>query len=288
MEDDLGVYLKEIGRIPLLSAEEEQVLMQKISQGDETAKSKFIESNLRLVVSVAKKYVGKGLSLLDLIQEGNIGLISAVDKFDIDKGCKFSTYAVYWIKQAIIKAIVSKGKTIRLPLHVHENISKYKKTIEILESKLKRKPTINEIALQMNLPLNKVDELYELNNDMLSLNAIIDNYNEFVFENFLISCDKTQEELLEDEVLITLINNLFEDGKLTEREIDVLRLRCGFYGKIMTLEEIGKKYGVTRERIRQIEKKALEKIKKLKQIIEIEEYINCKQAKVKKLDFKKK
>lgn len=275
-ENDLIAYLDEIGKVPLLSKEEEKTLLNKISQGDENAKEKFIESNLRLVVSVAKKYIGNGLSFLDIIQEGNLGLMTAVNKFDIDKGCKFSTYAVYWIKKEIQDAIVNKGRMIRLPFRVYEKVLDYKKTVKDIAAKTKRLPRFDEIAREMNLPIKKVEILYELQKDIVSLNDIISEEEDSKGENCIVSNDRTPEEIIIDESFISCIHSIFEKCGLTEREVSVLRLRYGFSGEIMTREKIGEKYNLSKERIRQIEKIALEKVKQSNYIKELEEYMSFK------------
>ena len=276
-DDTIKIYLKEMSKFPLLTAEEEIELFIKINNGDNLAKKKMIESNLRLVVSVAKKYIGKGLSFLDLIQEGNIGLMKAVDKFDYKRGFKFSTYAIWWIRQSVTRAIADYGKTVRLPVHLQEKYNKIRKTQLYLTEIFDREPTYEEIAYEMNIPLETVENLIKSNLTPVSLDKPIGDDEDSFFGDFIE--DKTivmpEEEAVKD-VSSEEIRNVL--STLTEREQEVLELRFGLTdGTVRTLEEVGQVFGVTRERIRQIESKALRKLrhpsraKKLKGLIDFDE-----------------
>ena len=261
LDDPVRMYLKEIGQIPLLSPEEEQELAQRVSEGDQQAKNKLTEANLRLVVSIAKKYSGRGLHILALIQEGNTGLIRAVDKFDYTKGNKFSTYATWWIRQAITRAIADQARTIRVPVHMVEVINKATRCNRKLVQELGREPTLEEIADELNLPIEKIIEANRTAADTLSLDTPVGDEEDTTIGSFVEDdntpgpADATSNALLA-EALSEILNTL------TEREADVLRLRFGMYdGKTHTLEEVGQIFGVTRERIRQIENKAIRKLR---------------------------
>ncbi len=261
LDDPVRMYLKEIGQIPLLTPEEEQNLAQKVSDGDQKAKNKLTEANLRLVVSIAKKYSGRGLHILDLIQEGNTGLIRAVDKFDHTKGNKFSTYATWWIRQAITRAIADQARTIRVPVHMVEVINKATRCNRKLVQELGREPTLEEIADALNLPIDKIIEANRTAADTLSLDTPVGDEEDTTIGSFVEDyntpgpADATNHTLLA-EALSQILDTL------TEREADVLRLRFGMHdGKTHTLEEVGQHFGVTRERIRQIENKAIRKLR---------------------------
>lgn len=261
LDDPVRMYLKEIGQVPLLSPEEEQELAQRVAEGDQTAKNKLTEANLRLVVSIAKKYSGRGLHILDLIQEGNTGLIRAVDKFDYTKGNKFSTYATWWIRQAITRAIADQARTIRVPVHMVEVINKATRCNRKLVQELGREPTLEEIAEELNLPIEKIIEANRTAADTLSLDTPVGDEEDTTIGSFVEDdntpgpADATSNTLLA-EALGEILNTL------TDREADVLRLRFGMYdGKTHTLEEVGQIFGVTRERIRQIENKAIRKLR---------------------------
>ena len=263
LTDSVKIYLREIGEYPLLSIEQQRDLALKILEGDNKARELFINSNLRLVVNVARRYIGNGLTFLDLIQEGNLGLITAVDKYDVKKGFNFSTYAIWWIRQAITKAIEYKGRTIRIAAHVYEKVQLYKKVFRNLEIKLNREPTINEIADEMELSVSEVSDLQQLQIDVVSINAIIGDEKEKELENFIVSSDESPEDIATKENMKQDINNLLISCNLKPRERDILILRYGLDGKEpMTLVEIGKIYNLTRERVRQIESNALKKIRK--------------------------
>ena len=261
LDDPVRMYLKEIGQIPLLSADEEQELARRVVDGDQSAKNKLTEANLRLVVSIAKKYSGRGLHILDLIQEGNTGLIRAVDKFDYTKGNKFSTYATWWIRQAITRAIADQARTIRVPVHMVEVINKATRCNRKLVQELGREPTLEEIADELNLPIEKIIEANRTAADTLSLDTPVGDEEDTTIGSFVEDdntpgpADATSNALLA-EALSDILNTL------TQREADVLRLRFGMYdGKTHTLEEVGQIFGVTRERIRQIENKAIRKLR---------------------------
>ena len=261
IEDPVRMYLKEIGKVPLLSAEEEIELAKKMEQGDENAKKRLAEANLRLVVSIAKRYVGRGMLFLDLIQEGNLGLIKAVEKFDYRKGYKFSTYATWWIRQAITRAIADQARTIRIPVHMVETINKLRRTSRQLLQELGREATPEEIAERMKMPVERVQEIMKISQEPVSLETPIGEEDDSHLGDFIqddhvpvpaeaAAYSVLQEQL--EEVLATL----------SDREAKVLRLRFGLDdGRARTLEEVGKEFNVTRERIRQIEAKALRKLR---------------------------
>ena len=261
LDDPVRMYLKEIGQVKLLTAEEEIELAKRVSEGDKKAKDRLTEANLRLVVSIAKKYSGRGLHILDLIQEGNTGLIRAVDKFDYTKGNKFSTYATWWIRQAITRAIADQARTIRVPVHMVEVINKATRCNRKLVQELGREPTLEEIADELNLPIEKIIEANRTAADTLSLDTPVGDEEDTTIGSFVEDdntpgpADATSNALLA-EALGEILNTL------TDREADVLRLRFGMYdGKTHTLEEVGQIFGVTRERIRQIENKAIRKLR---------------------------
>ena len=261
LEDPVRIYLKEIGNIPLLSAEEEVFLAQRIEQGDLAAKKQLIEANLRLVVSIAKKYVGRGMSFLDLIQEGNIGLMKAVEKFDYRKGNKFSTYATWWIRQSITRGIADTGKTIRVPVHMVETINKTMRTSRMLLQELGREPTSKELADRLGMSVQKVEEVLKTSRDPVSLDTPIGEEEDSQLGDFI--PDESSISLI-DSVSRSLLKKELDEAmkSLTDRERDVLRLRFGLEdGKPRTLEEVGQVFDVTRERIRQIEAKALRKLR---------------------------
>ena len=261
LDDPVRMYLKEIGQVKLLSAEEEVELAKRISEGDQEAKNKLTEANLRLVVSIAKKYSGRGLHILDLIQEGNTGLIRAVDKFDWTKGNKFSTYATWWIRQAITRAIADQARTIRVPVHMVEVINKVTRSNRKLVQELGREPTMEEIANDLKLPLEKVIEASRTSADTLSLDTPVGDEEDTTIGSF-VEDDNTPgpADATSNTLLAEALNEILDT--LTEREADVLRMRFGMYdGRTHTLEEVGQIFGVTRERIRQIENKAIRKLR---------------------------
>ena len=261
LDDPVRMYLKEIGQVKLLSADEEVELAKRVASGDKAAKDKLTEANLRLVVSIAKKYSGRGLHILDLIQEGNTGLIRAVDKFDWTKGNKFSTYATWWIRQAITRAIADQARTIRVPVHMVEVINKATRCNRKLVQELGREPTMEEIAKELNLPVEKIIEANRTAADTLSLDTPVGDEEDTTIGSFVEDdntpgpADATSNALLAEALSEIL-------GTLTNREADVLRMRFGMYdGRTHTLEEVGQIFGVTRERIRQIENKAIRKLR---------------------------
>ena len=261
LDDPVRMYLKEIGQVKLLTADEEIELAKRVSEGDKAAKDRLTEANLRLVVSIAKKYSGRGLHILDLIQEGNTGLIRAVDKFDYTKGNKFSTYATWWIRQAITRAIADQARTIRVPVHMVEVINKATRCNRKLVQELGREPTLEEIAAELNLPIEKIIEANRTAADTLSLDMPVGDEEDTTIGSFVEDdntpgpVDATSNAML-SEALTEIL------GTLTEREADVLRMRFGMYdSRTHTLEEVGQIFGVTRERIRQIENKAIRKLR---------------------------
>ena len=274
LDDPVRMYLKEIGQIKLLSAEEEVELAKRVSEGDQEAKNKLTEANLRLVVSIAKKYSGRGLHILDLIQEGNTGLIRAVDKFDWTKGNKFSTYATWWIRQAITRAIADQARTIRVPVHMVEVINKATRCNRKLVQELGREPTVEEIAAELNLPVEKIIEANRTAADTLSLDTPVGDEEDTSIGSFVEDertpgpADATSNALLA-EALKEILDTL------TEREADVLRMRFGMYdGRTHTLEEVGQIFGVTRERIRQIENKAIRKLRHPSRSKKLKDFLN--------------
>ncbi len=261
VDDPVRMYLREIGRIPLLTFDQELDLAKRILEGDEEAKQKLAESNLRLVVSIAKKYVGRGMLFLDLIQEGNMGLIKAVEKFDYTKGFKFSTYATWWIRQAITRAIADQARTIRIPVHMVETINKLIRTSRHLLQQLGREPTPEEIAQEMEIPVEKVMEIQKIAQDPVSLETPIGEEDDSHLGDFIQDEDSPAPQ---DSAAYTMLKEQLEEvmNTLTPREAKVLKLRFGLEdGKARTLEEVGREFDVTRERIRQIEAKALRKLR---------------------------
>lgn len=274
VDDPVRMYLREIGRIPLLTYDQELELAEKVLQGDEEAKQKLAESNLRLVVSIAKKYVGRGMLLLDLIQEGNMGLIKAVEKFDYTKGFKFSTYATWWIRQAITRAIADQARTIRIPVHMVETINKLIRTSRHLLQQLGREPTPEEIAKEMEIPVEKVMEIQKIAQDPVSLETPIGEEDDSHLGDFIQDDDSPAPQ---DSAAYTLLREQLEEvmQTLTPREAKVLKLRFGLEdGKARTLEEVGKEFMVTRERIRQIEAKALRKLRHPSRSKKLRDYMN--------------
>ena len=274
IDDPVRMYLREIGRIPLLSYDEELELAKKVLAGDEAAKQKLAESNLRLVVSIAKKYVGRGMLFLDLIQEGNMGLIKAVEKFDYTKGYKFSTYATWWIRQAITRAIADQARTIRIPVHMVETINKLIRTSRHLLQQLGREPTPEEIAVEMEIPVEKVTEIQKIAQDPVSLETPIGEEDDSHLGDFIQDDDSPAPQ---DAAAYTLLREQLEEvmKTLTPREAKVLKLRFGLEdGKSRTLEEVGREFNVTRERIRQIEAKALRKLRHPSRSKKLKDYMN--------------
>ena len=274
VDDPVRMYLREIGKIPLLTYEEEAELAQKIVNGDEEAKQKLAESNLRLVVSIAKKYVGRGMLFLDLIQEGNMGLIKAVEKFDYNKGFKFSTYATWWIRQAITRAIADQARTIRIPVHMVETINKLIRTSRQLLQQNGREPTPEEIAKEMEISVDKVMEIQKIAQDPVSLETPIGEEDDSHLGDFIQDEDSPAPH---DAASYTLLREQLEEvmSTLTPREAKVLKLRFGLEdGKARTLEEVGREFDVTRERIRQIEAKALRKLRHPSRSKKLRDYMN--------------
>lgn len=274
-DDSVRLYLREIGKIPLLTAEEELALAKKVVSGDKRAKDKMAEANMRLVVSIAKRYVGRGLDLLDLIQEGNTGLLRAVEKFDPDRGFKFSTYATWWIRQAITRAIADQARTIRIPVHMVETINKLLRTQRRLTQELNREPTNEEIATAMEMEVEKVEHIMKIKQDISSLDASVrDDEEDSVLGDFIEDEDTVSpEESATGQLLKEQVKQIL--GTLTEREQKILKLRFGLEdGKSHTLEEVGQEFLVTRERIRQIEAKALAKLRKHKDAKKLHDYIS--------------
>ena len=273
-DDPVRMYLREIGKIELLSFDEELELAKKILKGDEEAKQKLAESNLRLVVSIAKKYVGRGLLFLDLIQEGNMGLIKAVEKFDYTKGYKFSTYATWWIRQAITRAIADQARTIRIPVHMVETINRLIRTSRLLLQRLGREPTPDEIAQEMDMPVEKVMEIQKIAQDPVSLETPIGEEDDSDLGDFIQDEDSPEPQ---DSASFTLMKEQLAEvmNTLTPREAKVLKLRFGLEdGRARTLEEVGKEFEVTRERIRQIEAKALRKLRHPSRSKRLRDYMN--------------
>ncbi len=273
IEDPVRMYLKEIGKVPLLSADEEIDLARRMEEGDSSAKKRLAEANLRLVVSIAKRYVGRGMLFLDLIQEGNLGLIKAVEKFDHTKGFKFSTYATWWIRQAITRAIADQARTIRIPVHMVETINKLIRVQRQLLQELGREPAPEEIAVQMNMPVDRVREIQKISQEPVSLETPIGEEEDSHLGDFIqddnvpVPAEAAAFTLLKEQLVDVL-------GTLTDREQKVLRLRFGLDdGRARTLEEVGKEFNVTRERIRQIEAKALRKLRHPSRSRKLKDYL---------------
>ncbi|HIS81476.1 MAG TPA: RNA polymerase sigma factor RpoD [Candidatus Scatomonas merdavium] len=274
IEDPVRMYLKEIGKVPLLSAEEEIELAQRMEEGDESAKKRLAEANLRLVVSIAKRYVGRGMLFLDLIQEGNLGLIKAVEKFDYRKGYKFSTYATWWIRQAITRAIADQARTIRIPVHMVETINKLIRVSRQLLQELGREPTPEEIAEEMNMSVERVREILKISQEPVSLETPIGEEEDSHLGDFI---QDDNVPVPADAAAFTMLKEQLEEvlSTLTEREQKVLRLRFGLDdGRARTLEEVGKEFNVTRERIRQIEAKALRKLRHPSRSRKLKDYLD--------------
>ena len=274
IEDPVRMYLKEIGKVPLLTAEEEIELAKRMELGDQEAKKRLAEANLRLVVSIAKRYVGRGMLFLDLIQEGNLGLIKAVEKFDYRKGYKFSTYATWWIRQAITRAIADQARTIRIPVHMVETINKLIRVSRQLLQELGREPTPEEIAEEMNMPVDRVREILKISQEPVSLETPIGEEEDSHLGDFIqddnvpVPADAAAFTLLKEQLVEVL-------STLTDREQKVLRLRFGLDdGRARTLEEVGKEFNVTRERIRQIEAKALRKLRHPSRSKKLKDFLN--------------
>ena len=273
IEDPVRMYLKEIGKVPLLSAEEEIELAKRMELGDQEAKKRLAEANLRLVVSIAKRYVGRGMLFLDLFQEGNLGLIKAVEKFDYRKGYKFSTYATWWIRQAITRAIADQARTIRIPVHMVETINKLIRVSRQLLQELGREPTPEEIAAEMNMPVERVREILKISQEPVSLETPIGEEEDSHLGDFI---QDDNVPVPADAAAFTLLKEQLEEvlGTLTEREQKVLTLRFGLEdGRARTLEEVGKEFNVTRERIRQIEAKALRKLRHPSRSRKLKDYL---------------
>ena len=276
-DDSVRLYLREIGKIPLLSAEEEMDLARRIIEGDKKAKDKMAEANMRLVVSIAKRYSGRGLDFLDLIQEGNTGLLRAVEKFDPDKGFKFSTYATWWIRQAITRAIADQARTIRIPVHMVETINKLLRTQRRMTQELNREPTIEELSKELDMEPEKIEYVIKIKQDISSLDAGVGRDGEdddSVLQDFIVDEDTVSPE---DSASNQLLKEQVQDmlSSLSDREQKIVRMRFGLdNGKNHTLEEVGQEFAVTRERIRQIEAKALAKLRKHKDAKKLYEYLD--------------
>lgn len=277
-DDSVRMYLREIGKIPLLESEEEEKLARRAMEGDQKAKNKMAEANMRLVVSIAKRYSGRGMDLLDLIQEGNTGLLRAVDKFDPDKGFKFSTYATWWIRQAITRAIADQARTIRIPVHMVETINKLMRTQRRLTQDLNREPTVEEIAKEMDLEPEKIEYILKIKQDITSLDAGIgkdgDEGEDSTLGDFIEDEDTASPE---ESATVQLLKEQVKEilASLSDREQKIIKMRFGLDGtKAHTLEEVGLEFAVTRERIRQIEAKALLKLRKHKDSKKLHEYLD--------------
>jgi RNA polymerase primary sigma factor len=272
-DDSVRLYLREIGRVPLLTAAEEVELAKRIEKGDKLAKDAMVEANLRLVVSIAKKYIGRGLDLLDLIQEGSSGLLRAVEKFDYTKGYKFSTYATWWIRQAITRAIADQARTIRIPVHMVETINKLIRTQRRLVQELGREPLPEEIAAEMEMDVEKVNHIIKIKQDIVSLEAPVGEEDDSKLGDFIEDEDSVSpEEAATYQLLKEHVNSVL--ALLTPREQKILRMRFGLEdGRSHTLEEVGQEFGVTRERIRQIEAKALAKLRKHRESKKLRDYL---------------
>ena len=276
-DDSVRLYLWEIGKIPLLSAEEEMDLARRIVEGDKKAKDKMAEANMRLVVSIAKRYSGRGLDFLDLIQEGNTGLLRAVEKFDPDKGFKFSTYATWWIRQAITRAIADQARTIRIPVHMVETINKLLRTQRRMTQELNREPTIEELSKELDMEPEKIEYVIKIKQDISSLDAGVGRDGEdddSVLQDFIVDEDTVSpEDSASNQLLKEQVQEIL--SSLSDREQKIVRMRFGLdNGKNHTLEEVGQEFAVTRERIRQIEAKALAKLRKHKDAKKLYEYLD--------------
>ena len=274
LDDPIRLYLREIGKIPLLTPEQETELARRMSEGDEDARRQMSEANLRLVVSIAKRYVGRGMHLLDLIQEGNLGLMKAVEKFDYTKGYKFSTYATWWIRQAITRAIADQARTIRIPVHMVETINRVLRTSHSMVQKLGREPTTSEIAQELHMDVCKVEEILKIAQEPVSLETPIGEEEDSHLGDFIQDDEASQPS---EEASYTLLREQLEDvlATLTPREEEVLRMRFGLRdGKPHTLEEVGKEFDVTRERIRQSESKALRKLRHPSRSKKLRDFLN--------------
>ena len=276
-DDSVRLYLREIGKIPLLSAEEEMDLARRIVEGDKKAKDKMAEANMRLVVSIAKRYSGRGLDFLDLIQEGNTGLLRAVEKFDPDKGFKFSTYATWWIRQAITRAIADQARTIRIPVHMVETINKLLRTQRRMTKELNREPTIEELSKELDMEPEKIEYVIKIKHDISSLDAGVGRDGEdddSVVRDFIVDEDTVSpEDSASNQLLKEQVQEIL--SSLSDREQKIVRMRFGLdNGKNHTLEEVGQEFAVTRERIRQIEAKALAKLRKHKDAKKLYEYLD--------------
>jgi len=274
-DDSVRLYLREIGKIPLLTTEEELALANRVVAGDKRAKDEMAEANMRLVVSIAKRYVGRGLDLLDLIQEGNTGLLRAVEKFDPDKGFKFSTYATWWIRQAITRAIADQARTIRIPVHMVETINKLLRTQRRMTQDLNREPTYEELGKELEMDVEKVEHIMKIKQDISSIDAPVkDSEEDSVLGDFIEDEDnETPDEIATNQLLKDDIKSAL--AILTDREQKILKMRFGMdTGKYHTLEEVGREFGVTRERIRQIESKALSKLRKNRDAKKLRDYIS--------------
>jgi len=275
-DDSVRLYLREIGKIPLLTAEEELALAQRVVAGDKKAKDEMAEANMRLVVSIAKRYSGRGLDFLDLIQEGNTGLLRAVEKFDPDKGFKFSTYATWWIRQAITRAIADQARVIRIPVHMVETINKLLRTQRRMTQELNREPTIDELAKELEMEPEKIEYVIKIKQDVNSLDAAVrDDEEDSVLGDFIEDEDtKSPDEAATEQLLKEQVQNILASA-LSERELKIVKMRFGLEdGKNHTLEEVGHEFSVTRERIRQIEAKALAKLRKHKDARKLYEYLS--------------
>ena len=276
-DDSVRLYLREIGKIPLLSAEEEMDLARRIVEGDKKAKDKMAEANMRLVVSIAKRYSGRGLDFLDLVQEGNTGLLRAVEKFDPDKGFKFSTYATWWIRQAITRAIADQARTIRIPVHMVETINKLLRTQRRMTQELNREPTIEELSKELDMEPEKIEYVIKIKQDISSLDAGVGRDGEdddSVLQDFIVDEDTVSpEDSASNQLLKEQVQEIL--SSLSDREQKIVRMRFGLdNGKNHTLEEVGQEFAVTRERIRQIEAKALAKLRKHKDAKKLYEYLD--------------
>ena len=276
-DDSVRLYLREIGKIPLLSSEEEMDLARRIVEGDKKAKDKMAEANMRLVVSIAKRYSGRGLDFLDLIQEGNTGLLRAVEKFDPDKGFKFSTYATWWIRQAITRAIADQARTIRIPVHMVETINKLLRTQRRMTQELNREPTIDELSKELDMEPEKIEYVIKIKQDISSLDAGVGRDGEdddSVLQDFIVDEDTVSpEDSASNQLLKEQVQEIL--SSLSDREQKIVRMRFGLdNGKNHTLEEVGQEFAVTRERIRQIEAKALAKLRKHKDAKKLYEYLD--------------